>query len=66
MKSNDLKISRSWAVLLTPGLVTWTVDASGWELDLTSSSFESLLQQELVQSGAALGNVEFLKLRHSH
>ncbi|KAF8557445.1 hypothetical protein OG21DRAFT_1482311 [Imleria badia] len=44
----------SWAALLAPTLVTWTVDASGWELDLTSSSFESMLQQELVQSGVAL------------
>lgn len=57
-------ILRSWAALLTPTVVTWNVDASGWELDLTSSSFESLLEQELVQSGAALGNVESLKLRH--
>ena len=52
--------------MLTPTLVTWTVDASGWELDLTSSSFESMLQRELVQSGAALGNVESVKLRHGH
>ncbi|KAH0832929.1 hypothetical protein J3R83DRAFT_11896 [Lanmaoa asiatica] len=44
----------SWTTLLTPTLVTWSVDASGWEIDLTSSSFESILQQELVQSGAAL------------
>ena len=48
-------VSHSWAALLTPTLVTWTVDASGWELDLTSSSSESMLQQELVQSGAGLG-----------
>ena len=52
--------------MLTPTLVTWTVDASGWELDLTSSSFESMLQRELVQSGAALGNAESAKLRHGH
>ena len=39
-------------------LVTRTVDTSGWELDLTSSTFESMLQQEFVQSGVALGNVE--------
>jgi hypothetical protein len=59
-------ISRSWAALLTPIRVSLTVGASGWELDLTSSSFESLLQQELVQSGGAIGKVESLKLRHGH
>jgi hypothetical protein len=48
-------MSRSWAAVLTPTFVTWTVDASGWELDLTSNSFELMLQQELVQSGAGLG-----------
>ncbi|KAI9568243.1 hypothetical protein HD554DRAFT_2101097 [Boletus coccyginus] len=44
----------SWAALLTPTHVPLTVSASGWELDLTSNSFESMLQQELVQSGAAV------------
>ncbi|KAG8213419.1 hypothetical protein J3R82DRAFT_11921 [Butyriboletus roseoflavus] len=44
----------SWTALLTPTVVTWNIDASGWELDLTSSSFESLIQQELIQSGAAI------------
>ena len=63
---NELMISRSWAALLTPTLLTRTVGASGWELDITSSTFESMLQQELVQSGVALGKVEFLTLRHGH
>ncbi|KAI9568245.1 hypothetical protein HD554DRAFT_786849 [Boletus coccyginus] len=44
----------SWAALLAPSLVPLTVSASGWELDLTSNSFESMLRQELVQSGAAV------------
>ncbi|KAF8557447.1 hypothetical protein OG21DRAFT_315030 [Imleria badia] len=44
----------SWAALLAPTQVTRIVNASGWELDLTSGSFESMLQQELVQSGVAL------------
>lgn len=44
----------SWTALLAPTLVTWTAPASSWELDLTSSWFETTLQQELVQSGAAL------------
>jgi hypothetical protein len=54
--------------LLTPIRVPLGIDAFGWELDLTSSSFESMLQQELVQSGGAIGNVEYLilKLRHGH
>ncbi|KAG6380455.1 hypothetical protein JVT61DRAFT_8596 [Boletus reticuloceps] len=44
----------SWTALLTPTRVTWSLDASGWELDLNSSSFESALQLELVKSGIAL------------
>ncbi|KAF8452876.1 hypothetical protein L210DRAFT_3639318 [Boletus edulis BED1] len=44
----------SWTALLTPTLVTWSLDASGWELDLNSSWFESALQLELVKSGIAL------------
>ncbi|KAI9568246.1 hypothetical protein HD554DRAFT_2172658 [Boletus coccyginus] len=31
-----------------------SISASVWEIDLTSNSFESMLQQELVQSGAAI------------
>jgi len=56
----------SWAALLAPALVPLTAGASGWELDLTSNSFESMLRQELVQSGAAVGNVGSLKSRHGH
>ena len=59
-------ISHSWAALLTLTPLTRTIGASGWELDITSSMFESMLQQELVQSGIALGKVEFLMLRHGH
>ncbi|KAI9568244.1 hypothetical protein HD554DRAFT_786507 [Boletus coccyginus] len=44
----------SWAALLAPTLVPLTAGASGWELDLTSNSFESMLRQELIQSGAAI------------
>ncbi|KAF8127037.1 hypothetical protein EV363DRAFT_1173348 [Boletus edulis] len=44
----------SWTALLTPTPVIWSVDASGWELDLTSTWFESALQQELAKSGVAL------------
>ena len=65
-ETKDLTMSRSWTTLLTPTLVTWTVNASALELDLTSSWFESALRQELGQSGAALGDVESLNLRHCH
>ncbi|KIJ61777.1 hypothetical protein HYDPIDRAFT_31105 [Hydnomerulius pinastri MD-312] len=43
----------SWATLLTPTLVAWEVPATGWELDITTSGFDTLLQQELISSGAA-------------
>ncbi|KAH7882016.1 hypothetical protein F5I97DRAFT_1911081 [Phlebopus sp. FC_14] len=43
----------SWTTLLTPTLVVWSLPASGSELDIGSQSFEALLQQELLQAGAA-------------